>query len=177
MNFLVISVFAVLLTICQPTTLQLLEEQVEYVLMSHCAEYEKGSNVGVQLRDVNITYTGNSTIDAKGDSSLYYVLGSYTYDKYTVVNNQIFGEYNGRSFNKSGSTTYLAKVKSVLDEFRVQEIIIIDNPAKFDFANFEYEDLRARSNMLFPEVLHRSRDEKKGGGSNDDVKDDKNEKD
>lgn len=161
MKLLLTSLFSMAMIVNQPSTLQLIEEQVESVLMIHCPEYEKGSKVGEHFTDITISYMGNSTIDAKKDSSFYYVFGTYTFDKYTNVNNQIFGEFNGQSFTSSGSTSYLAKIKQVLDDFRVQEVIVIKDPAEFDFASFNFDELSKTSDMLFPEVIHRDVKDKK----------------
>lgn len=145
----------------QPSVLQLIEEQIESVIMIHCVEYEQNSKNGGQITNVNVVYTGNNTIDAVKDSGFYFVYGSYTYDKYTEVNNQVFGNIPNQAVNKSGSTAYIAKVKEVLDEYRVQEIIIIENQAEFDFNKFNYEGLKSRSDMLYPEVIRRPKSKQK----------------
>ncbi len=149
------------ITYAQPSVLQLIEEQIESVIMVHCVEYEKDSKSSGQITNVNIVYTGNNTIDAVKDSGFYFVYGSYTYDKYTEVNNQMFGNIPNQAVNKSSSTAYVAKVKEVLDEYRVQEIIIVENQSEFNFSKFNYEGLKSRSDMLYPEVVRRPKSKKK----------------
>ena len=152
-----ITLLSVFTVVNQPTTLQLIEEQLEKVIMIHCVEYEQGSGVNGGLKDVQIAYTGNNTVDAKKDSGFYYIQGTYTFDKYTNVNTQVFGNLPNQSYSKSSSTSYLAKVKQVLDDYRVQEIVIIEDPRKFDFASFDYESFKTTSDMLYPEVLFREK--------------------
>ena len=153
---ILLSTLLIGITYSQPSTLMLIEEQIEAVLMVHCVEYEIDQKAGGHLTDVNVVYTGNNTIDAVMDSGFYFVYGSYTYERFTQVNNQMFGTLNGQSTNKAGSTSYLAKVKPVLDEYRVQEIVIVKEPSEFDFAKFNYKSLKEKNDMIFPEVIRRS---------------------
>lgn len=147
----------------QPTKLQLIEEALDRVLLTHSINYEKGSKVG--LGDVTVTYTGNTVIDARQDtdSLCYYVYGTYTYSKYTYVDapNPMTGGRVGKSYNTTGSTSYLARVKSVLDDYRVQDIIVVAEPEKFVFADAVYDSLKTTSDWIYPNAIWQSNSKKK----------------
>ena len=75
----------VLITSSQPSKLQLMEEAVDRVLMTNSTAYERGKVFEAKLGDVTITYTGTTSIDAKQDSSVYFIYGSYTFTKYSYI--------------------------------------------------------------------------------------------
>lgn len=151
------------LLLAQPSKLQLMEEAVDRVLMTHGVNYEKGDKLEGKLADVNITYTGNTTIDASQDSTNYFVYGTYTYNKnsYVQAPNIFTGGTSGKTYNSSGSTTYIARVKSVLDDYRVQEIIVIDEPDKFDFQSSNFDSLKVSSDWIYPTVVYQTNSKKK----------------
>lgn len=146
----------------QPSKLQMIEEALERVLMTHSINYERSKNVESRLSDVTYTYTGNTVIDAKQDSLLYVVYGTYTYSKYSYVQapNPINGGTTGKSFNNTGSRTYIAKVKSVLDDYRVQEILVVEEPDKFDFGTCIFDSLKAHQDWIYPTAVIQSSSKK-----------------
>jgi hypothetical protein len=158
--FLQLAVFTLL---AQPTKLQMMEEALDRVLMTHSVNYEKGNKLDGRLADVTITYTGNTVIDAKQDSSFFYVYGTYTFAKYSYVQapNPINGGTTGRAFNSNSSRSYVARIKSVLDDYRVQDILVIDNPDKFDFQKSVYDSLKTSSDWVYPAVVYQSASKKK----------------
>jgi hypothetical protein len=164
MSFFTLVAFAGL-ALAQPSKLQLMEEAVDRVLLTHSVAYEKGSKLDAKLGDVTVTYTGSTTIDAKQDSLVFYVYGSYTWSKYTYVQtpNLLNGGQTttGRTHNSTGSTSYVARVKSVLDDYRVQEIVVVDKPEDFDFQTADFETLKAGSDWIYPTLLYQPREKKK----------------
>jgi hypothetical protein len=157
--------FCAALTLNQPSKLQLIEEALDRVLMTHSINYERGNKLEGKIADVTLTYTGNTVIDAKEDSLFYLVYGTYTFAKYTYVQatNPITGVSNGRSYNSNGSRSYVARVKSVLDDYRVQEIIVIDDPGSFKFDSFSYDSLKQTNDWVYPTCVYQS-----GNKKNDD---------
>lgn len=147
----------------QQSKLQLIEEALEHVLMTHSVNYEKGNKLEGKLADVTVTYTGNTVIDASGDSSFYNVFGSYTYAKYTYVQtpNPLTGGTNSKSYNSNGSRAYMARVKSVLDDYRVQEIIVIEDPDQFDFARADFDSLKQVCDWIYPTCVYQSNTKRK----------------
>lgn len=151
------------LTVAQPSKLQLMEEAIDRVLMTNIAAYEKGKVFEAKLADVTITYTGTTSIDARQDSSIYYVYGSYTFAKYSYVQtpNVLTGTSTGRNYNTNGLRTYVARIKPVLDDYRVQEIIVINEPDKFQFEFMEYDSLKLISDWIYPTIVYYKGDKKK----------------
>jgi hypothetical protein len=164
MSFFTFVAFAGM-ALSQPSKLQLMEEAVDRVLLTHSIAYEKGSKLDSKLGDVTVTYTGSTTIDARQDSLVYYVYGSYTWSKYTYVQapNVFTGGQTttGRTHNTSGSTSYVARIKSVLDDYRVQEIVVVDKPEEFDFQAADFEVLKAGSDWIYPTLLYQPREKNK----------------
>lgn len=152
-----------LTTSSQPSKLQLMEEAIDRVLMTNIMAYERGKVFEAKLADVTITYTGTTSIDAKQDSSVYYVYGSYTFAKYSYIQtpNPLTGTTNGRTVNSGGSRSYVARVKPVLDDYRVQEIIVIDEPDKFQFEFMEYDTLKAVSDWIYPTIVYQKNEKKR----------------
>lgn len=163
MNPLLLVHLALFTVLAQPTKLQRMEEALDRVLMTHSVNYEKGSKLDGKLADVTVTYTGNTVIDAKQDSSFYYVYGTYTFAKYSYVQapNPLSGGTAGRAFNSNGSRSYVARIKSVLDDYRVQDVLIVDNPEKFDFQSSVYDSLKTSSDWVYPSVVYQSASKKK----------------
>lgn len=151
------------LLLAQPSKLQLMEEAVDRVLMTHGVAYEKGNKLEGKLADITISYTGNTTIDASQDSTNFYVYGSYTFIKnsYVQAPNIFTGGNTGKTYNSDGSTTYIARVKSVLDDYRVQEIIVVDEPEKFDFQTSNFDSLKTVSDWIYPTQVYQSNTKKK----------------
>lgn len=153
------------MALSQPSKLQLIEEAVDRVLMTHSIAYEKGNKLEGKLADITVTYTGSTTIDAKQDSTVYYVYGSYTWAKYTYIQPpNVFADgptIPGKSNNTNGSTSYVARVKSVLDDYRVQEIVVIGNPEKFDFQSAGFDSLKTVCDWIYPTLVYQSKDKKK----------------
>lgn len=158
MKVFLLAQLAVVTLLAQPTKLQLIEEALDRVLMTHAVNYEKGQKLEGKLADITITYTGNTVIDAKQDSSFYYVYGTYTFAKYSFVQtpNPISGGTSSRSFNSTGSRSYVARIKSVLDDYRVQDILVVDEPEKFDFSACIYDSLKSTSDWVYPAVVYHS---------------------
>jgi hypothetical protein len=152
-----------LFLLAEPSKLQLIEEAIDRVLLTNIAAYEKGKIFEAKLSDVTITYTGTTSIDAKQDSSVYYVYGSYTFAKYSYIQtpNPLTGTTTGRTNNTNGLRSYIARVKPVLDDYRVQEIIIIDEPDKFQFEFMEYDSLKLTSDWIYPTLVYRRNEKKK----------------
>lgn len=163
MNPLLLIQLAAFSLLTQPSRLQLIEEALDRVLLTHSVNYEKGDKLEGKLADITVTYTGNTVIDAKQDSTYFYVYGTYTFAKYTYVQapNPINGGNVGKSYNSSGSRSYLARVKSVLDDYRVQDIIIVDDPEKFVFQDAVYDSLKLTSDWVYPQVVYQSDSKKK----------------
>jgi len=156
--FYIISLFSI--AFAQSGTLQLIEEAVDRVLMTNSMAYEKGNKeLEGKLADITFTYTGTTTIDARQDSTVFYVYGSYTFAKYSYVQapNILTGSTSGKSYNSSGSRAYVAKIKSVLDDYRVQEIVVVDKPDKFDFQTMQFDSLKVVSDWIYPAVHYHSR--------------------
>ena len=147
----------------QPSKLQLMEEAIDRVLMTNIISYERGKVFEAKLADVTITYTGTTSIDAKQDSLAYFVYGSYTFAKYSYIQtpNPLTGTTSGRTMNSNGSRSYVARVKAVLDDYRVQEIIVIDEPDKFQFEFMEYDSLKVISDWIYPTIVYQSKEKKK----------------
>ncbi|MBK9190608.1 MAG: hypothetical protein IPM77_03390 [Crocinitomicaceae bacterium] len=162
MSLLLASLFAVSAQY-QPSKLQLIEEALDRVLLTHSINYEKGNKLEGRLADVTITYTGNTVIDAKQDSLYYFVYGTYTYAKYSYIQapNPISGGTTGKSYSSNGSRSYVARVKSVLDDYRVQDIVVVDDPEKFDFQNSIYDSLKVYSDWVYPTAVYQSSGSKK----------------
>lgn len=143
-------------TLYQPTKLQLIEEALDRVLMTHSVNYERGNKMEGKLADVTYSYTGNTVIDARKDSLFYLVYGTYTFSKHTYVQtpNPFNGGMTGKSYNNSGSRSYVAKVKEVLDDYRVQEILVIEEPEKFDFEKAVYDSLKLTHDWIYPGAVY-----------------------
>ena len=154
-TFFVASILG-LIFLAEPSKLQLMEEAIDRVLMTSCVGYEKGQGLDGKLSDITITYTGMTTIDARQDSLVYYVYGNYTFSKYSYVRtpNILTGGTTGQAYTTSGSTTYVAKMKSVLDEYRVQEIVVVNKPDKFDFITMQFDSLKLASDWIYPSVRY-----------------------
>lgn len=149
--------------LAQPTKLQMMEEALDRVLMTHSVNYEKGNKMDGKIADVTITYTGNTVIDAKQDSLYYYVYGTYTFTKYSYVQapNPLNGGTAGRAFNSSSSRSYVARIKSVLDDYRVQEVLVIEDPDRFDFSKSVYDSLKTQCDWAYPTLVYQSGTKKK----------------
>lgn len=162
MSLLLASLFALNLQ-NQPSKLQLIEEALDRVLLTHSINYEKGNKLEGKLVDVTITYTGNTVIDAKQDSLYYFVYGTYTFAKYSYIQapNPINGGTTGKSYSSNGSRSYVARIKSVLDDYRVQDIVVVDDPEKFDFQNTVYDSLKLTSDWVYPTTVYQSSSKKK----------------
>lgn len=162
-QILLLSVFS-LYSSPQQSKLQLIEEALERVLMTHSITYERGKKIEDKLADVTYTYTGNTVIDAKQDSTYYYVYGTYTFSKYTYVRtpNPLNGGSTSRSYNNNGSRSYVARVKSVLDDYRVQDILVVDDPDKFDFQTEVYDSLKTWCDWVYPTCVYQPSSAKKG---------------
>lgn len=163
MNALVLLQIAFFSLLAQPTKLQLIEEALDRVLLTHSVNYEKGSKLEGKLADVTITYTGNTVIDAKQDSTYFYVYGTYTFAKYTYVQapNPMNGGNVGKSYSSNGSRSYMARIKSVLDDYRVQDIIVVDDPETFVFQDAIYDSLKQQADWVYPTVVYQSGSKKK----------------
>lgn len=163
MQTLLLTSLLTLLTLSQPSKLQLMEEAIDRVLMTNITAYERGKVFEAKLADVTITYTGTTSIDAKQDSSIYYVYGSYTFTKYSYIQtpNPLTGTTNVRTMNSGGSRSYIARVKPVLDDYRVQEIIVVDEPDKFQFEFMEYDTLKAASDWIYPTIVYQKNEKKR----------------
>lgn len=149
--------------LAQSTKLQMMEEALDRVLLTHSVNYEKGNKMDGKLADVTITYTGNTVIDAKQDSLYYYVYGTYTFSKYSYVQapNPLNGGTAGRAFNSSGSRSYVARIKSVLDDYRVQDILVIEDAENFDFQTARYDALKTQCDWVYPTVVYQPGTKKK----------------
>lgn len=163
MNPVLLIHFALLTLLAQPTKLQLIEEALDRVLLTHAVNYERGNKLEGRLADVSVTYTGNTVIDAKQDSTYYFVYGTYTFAKYSYVQapNPLNGGTSSKSFSSNGSRSYVARIKSVLDDYRVQDILVVDEPDKFDFAGCIYDSLKTTADWVYPTVVYQSGTKKK----------------
>lgn len=171
--------FSTALLVAPTGKLTLMEEAIEAILIRMVSEYETNQKFQGTISNTSVVYTGNTTIDAAvdKDSTFYFVYGSYSFDKYTNVNVNL-GDLplgGNQNFNSSGSTTYLAKLKEVFDEYRVQEIIIIDDPDNFNFDSFDFEELKSSNDLFFPEVIYREKERSENNSK--DKKDKKKKKD
>ena len=163
MNALLLAQLAFLSMMPQTTKLQLIEEALDRVLLTHAVNYEKGHKLDGKLADVTITYTGNTVIDVKQDSTYFYVHGSYTFAKYTYVQapNPISGGNVNKSYNSNDSRSYVARVKSVLDDYRVQNILVVEDPENFVFQDVVYDSLKLHSDWIYPTAVYQSNGKKK----------------